>query len=244
MQKKGYPYGSIGERKFVEKYGTVETVYELEDKGTYHTMTRGKVITPTRCMPGISVLIFTEFLLDTSLFLDLSDLSRYLPKLYEEVVVVPLEEKIMEEYARVRKVLRKEMVENKDKLLMGSFLQFSLSYTDMPYQRPEIRSPSTGHIVAEPMDLSFLVEDGALLNKEKKLVELIKKEQGENRNCFIYCEYTGEGEETISYRLKGVLEKSCGLRTYEVVVIESSYPAAAKRKRGCIRKQQKVPGCL
>ena len=60
---------------------------------------------------------------------------------------------------------------------MGSFLQFSLSYTDMPYQRPEIRSPSTGHIVAEPMDLSFLVEDGALLNKEKKLVELIKKEQ-------------------------------------------------------------------
>ena len=230
MQKKGYPYGSIGERKFVEKYGTVETVYELEDKGTYHTMTRGKVITPTRCMPGISVLIFTEFLLDTSLFLDLSDLSRYLPKLYEEVVVVPLEEKIMEEYARVRKVLRKEMVENKDKLLMGSFLQFSLSYTDMPYQRPEIRSPSTGHIVAEPMDLSFLVEDGALLNKEKKLVELIKKEQGENRNCFIYCEYTGEGEETISYRLKGVLEKSCGLRTYEVVVIESSYPAAAKRE--------------
>ncbi len=230
MRKKGYPYGGIGERKFVEKYGTVETVYELEEKGAYHAMTRGKIITPTRCMPGISVLIFTEFLLDTSLFLDLSDLNRYLPKLHEEVVVVPLEEKIMAEYARVRMILKKEMVENKDKLLMGSFLQFSLSYTDMPYQRTEIRSPSTGDVVAEPMDLSFLVKDDALLNKEKALAELIKKEQGENRNCFIYCEYTGEGEETISYRLKDVLEKNCGLKPYEVVVIESSCPAAAKRE--------------
>ncbi len=230
MRKKGYAYGSMGERKFVEKYGTLETVFELVDKGSYHAMTRGKVVAPTRCMPGISVLVFTEFLLDTSLFLDLSDLSRYLPKLYEEVVVVPLEEEIMTEYVRVRQILKEEMTRNKDKLLMGSFLQFSLSYTDMPYKRPEIRSPSTGNKITEPMDLSFLVKDGALLNKEKKLAELVNQEQGENRNCFIYCEYTGEGDETISYRLKEVLEKNCQMKPYEAVVIESSYPAAAKRE--------------
>lgn len=230
MRKKGYVYGSLGERKFVEKYGTLETVYELEEKGSYHAMARGKIVAPTRCMPGISVLVFTEFLLDTSLFLDLSDLSRYLPKLYEEVVVVPLEEEIMTEYARVRRELKKEMAENKDKLLMGSFLQFSLSYTDMPYQRTEIRSPSTGDIISAPLDLSSLVKDGALLNKEKKLTELVNKELGENRNCFIYCEYTGDGEETISFRLKEILEKNCRLKPYEAVVIESSYPAAAKRE--------------
>ena len=50
MKGKGYEYGSAGERKFVEKYGSVETVYEIQEKGQYHTMTRGKVITPTRCL--------------------------------------------------------------------------------------------------------------------------------------------------------------------------------------------------
>lgn len=230
MKDKGYSYSSAGERRFVEKYGTVETIYEIKQGGEYHSMSRGRVITPQRCLPGISVLIFTEFLLDTSLFLDLSDLSRYLPKLYEEVVIVPLEEKIHSEYSGVRARLKEEMKEKSGKLLMGSFLQFSLSYTDMPYNRGPILSPETGDVIVEPEDLSFLIEDGQLLNKERKLAEIVNKELSEGRNCFIYCEYTGDREKSISYRLKGVLENFCNLREYEVVVIESSYPAAVKRE--------------
>ena len=69
-------------------------------------MTRGKVITPTRCLPGISPLIFTDFLLDTALFLDISDLSRFLPNLYENVEIIPLEDEIREEYHRVRDVIK------------------------------------------------------------------------------------------------------------------------------------------
>ena len=120
MRAKGYRYSSAGERRFVEKYGTVETVYEIKEGGNYHSMSRGRVITPQRCLPGISVLIFTEFLLDTSLFLDLSDLSRYLPKLYEDVVIVPLESRIYEEYCRVRACMKEEMKERSGKLIMGS----------------------------------------------------------------------------------------------------------------------------
>ena len=60
---------------------------------------------------------------------------------------------------------------------MGSFLQFSLSYTDMPYKRGLILSPVTGDTVAEPADFSELVEGGKLLNKERELVEIICKEQ-------------------------------------------------------------------
>lgn len=227
MKKKGYEYGNAGERKFVEKYGTVETVYEVEERGEYHMMSRGRVVTPQRCLPGISILIFTEFLLDTALFLDLSDLSRYLPNLYEEVVIVPLEKEIRREYEAVRKTLKDEMKE--DKLLMGSFLQFSLSYTDMPYNRQEIRSPKTGVTVSEPEDFSYLVRDEKILTKEKELVELVKKELGEGRNSFIYCEFTG-GDESINYRLKEVLEKNCDLLNFEVVVIESSHPPAVKRE--------------
>lgn len=230
MKGKGYSYGSVGERKFVEKYGTVETIYEVAENATYHTMSRGRVITPQRCLPGISVLIFTEFLLDSSLFLDLSDLSRYLPKLQEEVVIVPLEDEIRNEYQSVRQELKRQMVEQEDSLLMGSYLQFSLSYTDMPYNRPVIISPLTGEDVVQPADLSHLISERKLLNKEKELIDLVECEQSEGRNIFIYCEYTGNNENSICYRLKEILEEHTSLRGHEVQVLESSYPAASKRE--------------
>lgn len=230
MKQKGYPYGSKGERRFVEKYGTVETVYELVEDFQFHSMSRGKTVVPFRCLPGISVMIFIEFLMDTALFLDLSDLSQYLPHLYEYVKFVPLEPEIKNEYVRVRQELKALMAEDKrEKVLMGSFLQFSLSYTDMPYRRGPILSPVTGDIVSEPVDYSGLVEEGKILNKERELVEIILKEQAEDRNCFVYCEYTG-GDDAITYRIKDVVEKNCKLAYNEVTVMESSSPSAVERE--------------
>ena len=230
MKQKGYPYGSKGERRFVEKYGTVETVYELVEDFQFHSMSRGKTVVPFRCLPGISVMIFIEFLMDTALFLDLSDLSQYLPHLYEYVKFVPLEPEIKNEYVRVRQELKALMAEDKrEKVLMGSFLQFSLSYTDMPYRRGPILSPVTGDIVSEPVDFSGLVEEGKILNKERELVEIILKEQAEDRNCFVYCEYTG-GDDAITYRIKDVVEKNCKLAYNKVTVMESSSPSAVERE--------------
>lgn len=230
MKQKGYPYGSKGERRFVEKYGTVETVYELVEDFQFHSMSRGKTVVPFRCLPGISVMIFIEFLMDTALFLDLSDLSQYLPHLYEYVKFVPLEPEIKNEYVRVRQELKAFMAEDKrEKVLMGSFLQFSLSYTDMPYRRGPILSPVTGDIVSEPVDFSGLVDEGKILNKERELVEIILKEQAEDRNCFVYCEYTG-GDDAITYRIKDVVEKNCKLAYNEVTVMESSSPSAVERE--------------
>ena len=142
-------------------------------------------------MPGISPLIFTDFLLDTALFLDISDLSRFLPNLYENVEIIPLEDEIREEYHRVRDVIKEYMKEEeKGSLLMGSYLQFSLSYTDMPYKREAILSPANGDEVSQPADLSYLIENGRLLLKEQALVNIVNKELEEKRNCFIYCGFT------------------------------------------------------
>ena len=230
MKSMGYPYGSKGERRFIEKYGTVETVYELDEDIQFHSMSRGKAVVPFRCLPGISVMIFIDFLMDTALFLDLSDLSRYLPHLYEYVRFVPLEPEIRSEYVRIRHELKDTMKEDKkEKVLMGSYLQFSLSYTDMPYKRGPILSPVTGDIVAEPADFSELIAEGKLLNKEREIVEIICKEQEEGRNCFIYCEYTG-GDDAVTYRLKEVVEKNCNLAYNEVTVMESSNPPAVERE--------------
>lgn len=228
MKSKGYTYGSSGERKFVTKYGTMGTTYELSEDPVRHKMTRGRVITPQHCLPGISVLVFTDFLLDSALFLDLSDLSRFLPPLYEYVEVVPLETQIQGEYDSVRTIM-KESMKNGEKAILGSFLQFSLSYTDKPYGCAPILSPQTGDCVVTPKDMEYLIEEDRLLNKEAKLVELVNAERKEKRNVFVYCEFTGNVD-SITYRLRHVLQKHCSLRDGEVVVLESASPPAVKRE--------------
>lgn len=230
MAKMGYEYGRKGEQEFVRKYGTVETLYEIEEDGRYNSMSRGRALSSPKCLPGISPLIFTDFLLDTALFLDISDLSNYLPKLHEDIVTVPLEEEVYQEYQRVRTILKEYMKkEEKGKLLMGSFLQFSLSYTDMPYRKGPILSPETGEEVVRPADFQNLFPEGALSNKEKEAVRIVKRELEEKRCCFIYCEYTG-GDDPISYRLQEVMQHHCGLNANEVLVLNSGNPPAVKRE--------------
>lgn len=233
MKAMGFAYGSEGERKFVERYGTIATEYEVEQDiaSNYNSMSRGKQLGSPKCRPGISPRIFTDFLLDKAVFLNLSDMSSYLPPLVETVEYVPLEDEVCEKYNRVREKLKQAMYEQElGKSILGSFLQFSLSYTDKPYGRADILSPVDGSVIVKMPDLSWLVSDGKLLNKEKRLCELVSQEVSEDRNVFVYCEYTGSGEANITHRLLEIIQKNCELESGEVEILESSFPSAEERE--------------
>lgn len=237
MVRKGFEYGTTGERKFSELYGTIETEYEVDDgDGEYHSTSRGRMIGSPKCRPGISPLIYSEYLMEGAVFLCLSDMSEYLPELKEDVIFVPLEDEIAGEYRFVRKTIEKRMMQKNGRTLLGSYLQFSLSYSDKPYGRTPILCPLTGEVIAEPTDLSYLIQDGKILNKERKLVELVSQELSENRNVFIYCNYTGAGEANIIHRLKDVLENNCMAAREKIAVLESSYPSAEKREEWVHKK--------
>lgn len=233
MKAMGFSYGSEGERRFVERYGTVATEYEVDkdNKGNYNTMSRGRQLGSPKCRPGISSKIFTDFLLDKAVFLNLSDMSSYLPPLVESVEYVPLEDEVCQRYNNVRTKLKEAMFKKQlGKSILGTFLQFSLSYTDKPYGREDILSPIDGSLIVKMPDLSNLVSERKLLNKEKRLCELIRKEISEERNVFVYCEYTGQGEANITHRLLDIIWRNCGLRNSEVEILESSFPPAEERE--------------
>lgn len=233
MKGMGFAYGTEGEKKFVMRYGTVSTEYEVEDgqEGNYNGMSRGRQLGSPKCRPGISLRIFTDFLLDKAVFLNLTDMSSFLPPLVEKVECIPIEDEICGEYNRVRERLKKSMYEEElGKSILGAFLQFSLSYTDKPYGRADILSPVDGRVVAEMPDLAHLVSDGRLLNKEKRLCELVAEEISEGRNVFVYCEYTGDGEANVTQRLLKILAENCGLKRREVEILESSSPPAEERE--------------
>ncbi len=236
MKKKGFDYSSVME--FARQYGCVETTYEavggrsMEDEGEYRSMSRGRVITPPRIKPGISPLLFTDFLIDKSVFLDLSDLSSYLPALKEEVVICPLPDKVRESYSNVLETLKSCTREKGGRALLSTMLQFGLSYPDKPYGYKPIMHPifedtlvcnvpSHDELLASSFD--------NILPKEERLVEIVNSEIGQDRNCFIYCAYTGSEEMNITGRLQALVEEKCNLRG-QVLVMNASNPKATERE--------------
>jgi hypothetical protein len=252
MQDMGY--GWADEMKFAHAYGTIEKVFEASqcNDDPYNQSSKGKQVGSPSVKPGISPLIFRDFLLDKTVFLDLTDMSRFLPPLREYVVSVNVpdfiedgqgnelpnpEKKCHLEYERVIKRL-KEVSRIEGRGVLSMMLQFSLSYLDKPYGVDPIKSPKTGNILAEPADYHFLVENNGLLAKEKELVKIVGKELGEGRNCVIYCEYTSSPQTCVTYRLKEILAGHCRLSENEVTVIESNSPATSQREAWMHKKAE------
>lgn len=228
MKDSEYDYSPSGERKFTENFGTLQTEFEvLSEEHQINTSSRGRTIGSPKCKPGISPLIFPKFLLDCTVFLDITEMSSQLPELIEEVVAVPLEEKIDMEYKKIRQLLKLHMRTGAGKTLLGSYLQFSLSYTDKPYGRTSICSTITGEEVVRPKNIPL----NEPLNKEKELIRLVRQEQKEKRNLFIYCEYTHSPDTNVATRLRELIIKYCNMEEHEVCILESSHPKASMREQ-------------
>ena len=226
MKARGFEFSS--ETAFAEQYGTIETVFEAVESRRSNKMSKGRQLQSPKVKPGISPKVFTDFLMDRAVFLDLSDMSKFLPPLKEKVVITETEPEILQEYTRVVDKLKEEAKDTGGGGLLGSMLQFSLSYTDKPYGVGPIIHPVTGKDVVKPFDLSHLI-DGRLLNKERELVNIINIELSEGRNCVVFAEYTNSEETCVTERLKEIIEEHCNLHG-KVQIIKASTPEAIKRE--------------
>lgn len=232
MQKAGYAYTDV--MKFVEKYGSIETVYEVEvTDGNYNSYSRGRQIQSPRVKPGISTLLVIDFLLEKSVFLDLSDLSKYLPPLYEIVRLVEPTDEMKQAYEHVLEELKKKAAiaasNGGRQNNMGTMLTFGLSYLDKPYGRKDIMSTTHENTIdVRVPNLDEYREN--LLPKEEELVDIINQEIAQNRNCFVYASYTGEPESNVAYRLQDIIETHCNLKN-QVYVLTATNPPPVKRER-------------
>ncbi len=234
MRKEGFSWSGVN--RFSEMYGSVETVYEAKPSytGEYNVNSRGKKLTEPKVMPGISPLIFTKFLLDKAVMLDITDMSSHLPALHENVVLVDAvdadEVQAQREYNRIVKFLKDKSVSGMGMSVLSTMLQFSLSFLDKPYGVDPILDPFTGTMLVKVPSFDKFSDVSNLLAKEQKLVELVSSELSEGRNCFVYAEYTNSPQTCITHRLKDVLMHHVGLKDNEVVILDSTTVEAAKRE--------------
>lgn len=229
MKKEGFSYGDP--LAFARKYGCIEATYEaaVSGDGTYRNMTRGRLLKPPRSKPGISPLVYGDFLLEHAVSMSIADMTRYMPPLVEKVEVLRLPEEVQRSYDSCASKL-KEASDKKGSGALGETLSFCLSYPDKPYGRERVMDPGVKDrvILVPPSHEKYRLLD-ELLPKERRIVEIIKREQEEGRNVFVFANFTGKEESNVTGRLKAVIERHCNM-TGRVEVLRADSPEALKRE--------------
>ncbi|MGE4283060.1 MAG: SNF2-related protein [Clostridia bacterium] len=226
MLQRGFKYTDV--IKFSEQYGVLETEYEFGNSDEYYnTSSKGRQMYTPVVRPGISPLLYSHFLLDTAVFMDLTDLAAFLPKFSEKTIRVEMSEKMRSVYHSTANCFKRLMRDKGGKKLISTMLQTLLAYPDKPFGFEEIRHPLTGTPIIHLPDL----DKDTLYPKEEALINLINQEYWEeNRMCVVYTAFTGEkGDKDTQPRLQEIIEKHCNLQG-QVAILRSTTVNAYKRE--------------
>lgn len=243
MKQMGYQWTDV--MKFAEDYGTVERQFSYSPStyngGAYNKMSRGRQLSSPKVKPGISPKIFTDFLLDKAVFLDITDMSSQLPPLVEKVVLsepeTDEERKMVFYYNQCVRNLKELAKETGNDCIMALKNVFEMSYLDKPYGMSALIHQRTGDVVLTPKSHDEFSKD-TLLKKEEDLLTYMEEELSQGRNCVVFCEYTGNEETCVTGRIRTIVKNRFGFSDREVVVMESSSPAAQKREQWIHKKAE------
>lgn len=199
-----------GTGEWTAKYGVLETVtIEKQDEDNVYGR-GGKTYTRIRKKPGISPEVLAKYLLDRSVFMRLTDICNELPEYNETVISINMHEELRDTYNQLKENLITAVTKalrGGSRRLLGAYLQALLAYPDAC--RKEL-------IITDPNNKTKIIADAPALivdktEKEKELLEIVKKEKQEKRNCLIYCTYTHTHD--VTHNLKRLLEEN-GINTF------------------------------
>ena len=222
MVAEGFAYGGQGRRDFQQQYGVLETIEKLQERDNACSRATKKTIHVLR-KPGASPLLFGKFLMNTTAFLSLEDISDNLPRYDESVISVDMDEELRTAYEELEEDIRSAIKEHRgNKSLMSILLNTLLLYPDHPYGFDEIWARAFDPV--KKVYEKFLVTVPAALQqdqlyaKERSLIADIREELRQGRRCQVYATYTGEKDVTL--RLATVLQQA----GFRVAVLRSSVP--------------------
>lgn len=205
LQKKGV----FHKDDFVRQYGTLMAKTKKEN---YKRQLRASD-SAFREIEGVNPKVFTEFMVSNFITAELDDIRDDIPQPVEQYVeVTPLPEVQNNESKLVSDVA-------KFSAYNGSFYNDSIikHYANNPFTWGEIpfETKKDNKSKTEYVYPKNIVE--TLLPKEEKLIEILQKEQSENRKSWVYCDFVTGGKytsgEALIDRLKRVLEES-GLKVF------------------------------
>ena len=171
--------------------------------------------------PGASPLLFGKFLMESTAFITLEDISDQLPSYDETVIQVEMDSVLAKAYTGIQEEIREALEQHRgNKSLMSIMLNTLLLYPDHPYGIDAIWGkqfdPQQGCMVPFLVTVPPQLSETETYAKERRLLEDVRQELREGRRCQVYATYTGQRD--VTARIAMVLEQA-GIR---VAVLRSS----------------------
>jgi hypothetical protein len=238
MVENGYKYSEV--HKWDEEYGNIETtIYNHEDKGEYsNKQSRGGTKRTEKVLPGISPFVFSKFLVQNTVLVRLVDVWPDPVELINvPTILVDLDEDLKGHYRNMVNTFE-DAIQSRDdghKLYLP-LTQTGIAYPDNPFTYPSF-SIKTEDGDRELIWSPDLFPTERILNKEKKLQEIIKGEIEEGRNSIVYVRDTGSSVEgrDVRPRLQHILEQVGA----KVCILDTSTTATNKRSEWLQKKIEK-----
>lgn len=206
MKSKGYDYDSTA--LFLKEYGSSKTTTTEDDKKK------------NKRLPGVSPLLFTDYLLDICAFIALDDVAEGLPGYAEIPLGVDLDPEVATEYEVIKESLKNNAgYRGAHRKATTSYIQLLQTYPDMPYGQAPIVDPEDNSIVFTPKNI-----EGHIDAKLNAIVELTESKITAGEKVLIYYTWTN------ITNIKDVLQEALENKGYQVAVLEAGTVKNVKRE--------------
>lgn len=212
---------------FSQRYGVVEKVTVIDDEVT-GVHTKQKKAPRIQERPGISSELVSDFLLDKSVFVELSDLGIPLVKIDEIPRIVELDEEHLEEYRKFHVELYEKAKKHQFELgstAWSSFTPATINYVDHPQLGGHVRfgrydEDKKFHLIDE-VEAPRFPED-YITAKERALLEDIENELKQDRRCIVYTRFTD------GYQMNERLAKIIKEHGFSCEIMNSNVPTSER----------------
>jgi len=190
MKNRKTPYSAP--ISFAEKYGIIERTETIRKGSSYNDASIGRSRSPRKTIkekPGVSPLILTDFLLENTVFMRLSDVSSALPPYNEKVVDVSMTDEQADAYNGLSSDLYdavRKALQRRDHSLLGALINSLLAHPDGARRGEVVTHPHKDEIIAEAPPVNEHI-----LPKEGELLDILDRELSEGRRCLVCLEHTG-----------------------------------------------------
>lgn len=208
MFKDGYTMQDMD--KFIKSYGSlkaVKTISDDEQKGTNRTMFKDSEFNE---IAGVNPIVFTKYLSDICISATMDDLGIDMVDYTEYPVEVEMEEELKQKYKSLNDVLKKNIPYNFE--MYNSTIIRHYINNPFDWESMVVKKPTTDGFQEVTINFSNM-NKSKMLNKECKLIELIKERLEDNKKSIVFTDFTGgnsryQNGEVINDRLVRILNNN------------------------------------
>jgi len=222
MARDGLVWGTQGQRTFQETYGTIEEVRKVYPQDN-RCSRAAKAEVRVRRRPGASPLLFGTYLMDSTAFIFLEDISETLPAYVEQVISVPMDRTLSKAYETLEEQIKDALRDNPKSTasITSLMLNTLLCYPDHPFGFGPLKAlirDGNGDLHREEIAWPESLDEAIIYPKEQWLIDDLRKERLEGRRCLVFATYTGDHD--VTHRLEQVLCRE----GFRVAVMRASVP--------------------